>query len=235
MSNSNERQTNEREVRQEFYNKANGDTYTNVQRTTETVNNNTTQQTANSYRNGYMQGRVSERRHQEDLLVQRDNDNAGRGLLVGILLTSLIGLTVGAVWLVNQTNKEATQVTPPVIIPNSQPDRDSSPKARPAPQKETIIERTRDVLVPVPQPQAPSPAPQQQAPSPAPQQNINITPNSASQPPATEKTPTQSQDTQTNTEATAASQTQEKPSQPENSTSDSSPTTNTDNTSPAAQ
>lgn len=232
MSNSNEQQNHEREVRQEFYSTANGDTYTHVKQTTESVNNNTAQQKANSYSDGYMQGRVSERRHQEDVLVQRDNENAGRGLLVGILLTSLIGLTLGAVWFVNQTNKEATQATPPVIIP-TQP-RDPSPEASSAPQKETIIERTRDVLVPIPQQQAPSPAPQSQAPSPAPQQNTNTTSNSAPQQPATETTPAQPQDTQNNTETITPPQTQEQPSESEETTSDSSPTsTSTDDTTAA--
>lgn len=233
MSNSNEQQNHEREVRQEFSSTANGDTYTHVKQTTESVNNNTTQPKANSYRDGYMQGRVSERRHQEDVLVQRDNENAGRGLLVGILVTSLIGLTLGAVWFVDRTNQEATQATPPVIIP-PQP-RDPSPEANPAPQKETIIERTRDVLVPVPQ-QAPSPAPQLQAPSPAPQQNTSTTSNSAQEQPATETTPAQPQETQNNTETITPPQTQEQPSEPEETTSDSSPTsTSTDTPSPAAQ
>jgi hypothetical protein len=234
MSNADQRQTHEHEVRQEFYNESNGDTYTNVTRTTETVNNNTSNQKTNSYRDGYVHGRVSERRYQENVLVERDNENAARGLLIGILLTSLAALAAGVIWLLNQSNEAPTSVIPPVVVPDSQPDKNQPP------QKETIIERTRDVLVPVPQPQAPSPAPQQ---------DLNITvPNSApqqpaaEQAPATQTAPTQPQNqssktgpqvTQSDTSSTTPTQT---PSNQTDTTSDSSSaSTETSGTSSPAQ
>lgn len=179
MSNPNESKTHNHEVRQEFYNDTSGNTYTNVTRTSETVNNNTAQQKTNSYSDGYVRGRVSERSHQENL-AQRDNNNAARGLLLGIILTSVAALAVGIAWYIHQSNEASTPVAPTVIVPNP-PDEKPTPEANKPPEKQTIIERTRDVLVPVPQ----------QAPSPTPQQDINITvPNPAPQQPAAEKAPT---------------------------------------------
>ncbi len=239
MSNPNQRQTHEHEVSQEFYNESNGDTYTNVTRTTETVNNNTSDHKTNSYSDGYVHGRVSERRYQENVLVERDNENAARGLLIGILLTSLAALAAGAIWLLNERNEAPPPVIPPVVVPDSQPDKNPSPEANQPAQKETIIERTRDVLVPVPQPQAPSPAPQQ---------DLNITvPNSAPQQPGAEQAPatqtaptqpqnqsskTDSQATQSDTSSTTPTQT---PSNQTDTTSDSSsaPTETSGTSSPA--
>lgn len=210
MSNSNERKTRDREVRQEFYNDASGNTYANVTRTTETVNNSTPEPRTNSYSDGYVHGKVSERRYQENVLAERDNNNAARGLLLGIIFTSVAALAVGYAWLFNQKNEAPTSVTPTVIIPNSKPNDKPAPEAKPSPQKETIIERTRDVLVPVPQP----------APSPTPQQDINITvPNSA---------PSQS------AKQTPTNQTSSTPEQNQTSNTDSqAQTTDTDSTTPA--
>jgi hypothetical protein len=178
MSNPNERQTFGREESHKFYTGTNGNTHTQVTKTTETVNN------TGSFRDGYLHGQVAERGYQEETLTERDNNNAARGLLLGIILTSLAALTVGVVWFLNQSNEAPTQVLPPVIVPNSQPNDSPSPEANQPPAKETIIERTRDVLVPVPQQSAP------QAPSPAPQPDINITvPNSAPQQPTAKQAP----------------------------------------------
>jgi type IV secretory pathway VirB10-like protein len=205
MSNSNERKTYNREVQQKFYNDVNNNTHTEVTRTSETINNSAVNPSANSYSDGYVHGQVSERHHQEDVLVERDNNNAARGMILGILLASLTAFTVGAIWLLNQSNQTPTLVTPPVVVP-TKPDDKPSPEVKQPPQKETIIERTRDVLVPVPQQPAPAP----EASSPAPQQNTNTTvPNSAPQQPAAEKapatqtapTPPQSQSSSTETKA----------------------------------
>lgn len=218
MSNQSDRQIHNKEVRQEIYNDANGNTYTNVSRTSETVNSN--QPKTNSYSDGYVHG-MAERRHTDEALVERDNNNAARGLIIGILLTSIAALTAGAIWLFNQSNQTPTQVTP-VIVPTQ---RDQTPpKPEQPPQKETIIERTRDVLVPVPQPQAPSPAPKQ---------DINITvPNTAPQQPAQQKAPaTQTSPTQPQPQSSNIPQT--KPSDTEEAASDTSKQTNTTDSSSA--
>lgn len=205
MSNPNEPKSYGREVRQESYNDANG--HTHVTRTNETVNNVTN---PNAYRDGYVEGRVTENHYQEEVLAERDNENAGRGLLLGILLTSLAALTAGVIWYYNQRNDD---VAPTIVVPNSQPAPSPSPEAK---RETTIIEKTRDVPVPVVVPQQQAPAPQAPAPqAPAPDINISV-PNSVTQPPAqeapaTEPAPTQSesqssstdtQDTQTSTDTT---------------------------------
>jgi len=219
MSNPNERKTYTREVRQESYNDANNHPHTEVTQTTEAVNSGTVDPSSESYRDGYVHGQITEHHYQEDVLAERDNNNASRGLLLGILLTSLVALTVGAIWLLNQRNEVPSPVVPPVMVPDAQPEPTRSPEANQPAERETII-RERPVFVPVPQQQAPAP----QAPSPAPQPNINITvPNSAPQPQTTEQAPssqtaptqpqnqsssTENPDTQSDTRTTTPAETQ---------------------------
>lgn len=237
MSNPNERTTHNREVRQEFYNDASGNTYSNVTRTSETVNNSTDDRTTNSYSNGYVQGKISERRYQENALAQRDNNNAARGLLLGIIFTSVAALAAGYAWLFNQTNEAPTSVTPTIIVPNSPPDKKPTPEVDRPPQKETIIERTKELV----------PVPQQPAASPTPKQDINITvPNSAPQQPPAEQAPTtqtttppQNQssntDSQTQKTDTDATTPANGTSDPADITTDSTASTDTNNTSNSAQ
>ncbi|MCT7950513.1 hypothetical protein NG798_11995 [Ancylothrix sp. C2] len=115
-----------------------------------------------AYHDGYVHGRVSE--HNRDVVRQevRDNDNAARGLLLGIILTSLVGLTAGALYFMNQRNNQPVPASAPVIVP-------AAPTASPSPAattrtdttvierevpvsspEPTIIERTVPVPVPVP-------------------------------------------------------------------------------------
>ncbi len=206
MSNPNENKNYNREVRQESYNDANG--HTHVTRTNETVNN---VSNPNTYRDGYVDGQVTENRYQQEVLTERDNENAGRGLLIGILLTSLAALTAGAIWYYNQ--RDDVDPVQTIVVPNSQPAPSPSPEAK---QNTTIIEKTRNVPVPVivPQQQAPAPAPL--APAPAPDINISV-PNSVTQPPATQEAP-----------ATPAPS----PSESESSSTDTQ--SSTDTTTPAA-
>ncbi len=102
MYNPNERKNYSREVRQESYNDASDNPRTNVTETTEAVNSSALDHSSESYPEGYVHGQVIEQHYQEDVLAERDNNNAARGLLLGILLTSLVALTVGAIWLLNQ-------------------------------------------------------------------------------------------------------------------------------------
>lgn len=178
MSNPNENKNYNREVRQESYNDVNG--HTHVTRTNETVNN---VSNPNTYGDGYVDGQVTENRYQQEVLTERDNENAGRGLLIGILLTSLAALTAGAIWYYNQ--RDDVDPVQTIVVPNSQPAPSPSPEAR---QNTTIIEKTRDVPVPVIVPQQQAPAPQAPAPAPAPDINISV-PNSVTQPPATQESP----------------------------------------------
>ncbi|MBE8991659.1 hypothetical protein [Nostoc sp. LEGE 12450] len=209
MSIPNEREIKNSEIKQESYTDTNGNIHTDLTRTTETVKNSTAN--PNSYTNGYVQGRNTERSYQQADLAERDNENASRGLLLGIIVTSLVGLIVGGVWYFNQRNDAAVDTTVPVLVPvpsNSSP----TPSASPQPQTK-IIERIREVPVPVPVPQ------QQVTPQSAPRQpdiNITIPPQQS----AAEKAPSVTQPAPKATQSPATSPTSNTPtSQNEGGTS----------------
>ncbi|ACC78952.1 hypothetical protein [Nostoc punctiforme] len=196
MSIPNEREIKNSEIKQESYTDTNGNIHTDLTRTTETVKNSTAN--PNSYTNGYVQGRNTERSYQQADLAERDNENASRGLLLGIIVTSLVGLIVGGVWYFNQRNNAAVDTTVPVLVPvpsNNSP----TPSASPQPQTK-IIERIREVPVPVPVPQ------QQVTPQSAPRQpdiNITIPPQQS----AAEKAPSVTQPAPKATQSPATSPT----------------------------
>ena len=214
MSNPNEPQNYGKEIHN-----TTGDRV-DVTKTTETVSG------SNAYKDGFVNGQVAES-YQEDALVARDNENAGRGLLIGILLASLAAITAGAVWFANQSN-DVNPVTPVVVpVPNR-----AEPNPSPEIRTETkIIEKNTKVLVPIPQQQA-SPAPKPSAVAPA--QNINITVPPATQPspaakqvPATETAPSDTSSS-SNTQSTTTTET----APPKNDTSsspDMQSTTTTEN------
>lgn len=186
MTNPNEREPYNREVRRESYTDSNGNTQTHVTRTTETSNN--------SYGNGYVDGRNLERNYQAD----RDNENTATGLIFGIVLTSLVGLMAGALWYFNQNNA-AVDSTAPVETPSPVT---ASPSLSPQPQQTTIIERTREVPVVVPQ--------QQVTPTPTyspPQVNITVPPQPSVRvtvPPVAPNTPQPTRTTTPNTNTQAS-------------------------------
>ncbi|MBN3891059.1 MAG: hypothetical protein HWQ43_18545 [Nostoc sp. JL31] len=219
MSIPNESESKNSEVKQESYTDINGNTHTDFTQTTETVKNNAAN--PNSYRNGYVQGQNTERSNQADL-AQRDENNASGGLLLGIIITSLLGLVIGGVWYFNQQNNAAVNNAVPVVVPV--PSKSSpTPSASPQPQT-TIIERTREVAVPVP-----VPVPQQQVtPSSAPRQpdiNITIPP----QQPAAEKAPSVTQPAPPSAQSPATSPTTNTPaSQNDSSTNTVAPATKSD-------
>lgn len=126
------------------------------------------------YKEGYVQGRVVEN-GRENQLRERDNDNAARGLFLGIILASLVALGAGTLYYLTQRDGASTPATTPAP---------QQTEAEPAPTR--TIERERTLIervIPVPQEnsgtqeQPPAePAPAQPAP------NINITvPNSQTQ------------------------------------------------------
>jgi hypothetical protein len=191
MTNPNDYKSDNRELRQETYSDADGQLHTNITRTTHVSNS--IESIPDSYRDGYVDGRVSERDREEGL-VERDNNNAARGLLIGILLTSVVGLVLGTIFFLNQRNEAPTTVTQPVPVPVP------SAKNTDGPQKTTIIEKTKEVPVERTK-EVPVPVliPQQQS-SPAPQTpNAEASPTSTPQQPATQSTPTQPQSQETST------------------------------------
>ncbi|MBL1175548.1 hypothetical protein [Pantanalinema sp. GBBB05] len=100
--------------------------------------------------NGYVRGRDYERQYDRDLET-RDNENAGRGLLLGILLTALVAATAGAVFLLNQRERTAPS-SPAIVVPRISPNANQQQQPQ---VRERIIERDR--VVPVPQTSAPAP------------------------------------------------------------------------------
>jgi len=209
MTNSGDRERYNSETRRESYTDSYGNTHTNEIRNSETVNNN-----PNSYRNGYVNGRQIERDYQQANLAARDNDNASHGLLLGILLTSLAGLIVGAFWYFNQPRETLVEETQPVVVPSP-----SNELPSPQPQQTTIIERTKEVPVVVPQPQVPT----INIPSP-PDINVNVPP----QQPATSGTQTTPQrDTSGDTPAAGSKSNSSKTTVPQGS-SESNGTPNSD-------
>jgi len=71
---------------------------------------------------GYAYGREDEQRVYEHDLYQRDNENAARGLLVGVLATSLLAIAVGSVFFLSRvaTRRDInTPETAPVVVPPS--------------------------------------------------------------------------------------------------------------------
>lgn len=92
-----------------------------------------------SYEEGYVHGRASERSLENQEQQVRREHSATRGLLLGMALTSLVGLVVGAIFYLNHREESSTPT--PVLVP-----------ARPAPQQPnretTIIERTTEKIQP---------------------------------------------------------------------------------------
>ncbi len=111
--------------------------------------------------------RLAYERARYNNLQSRDNENAARGLLVGIFVMALLGLVGGALFLFNQREENNL----PTIIPVPQNNQPQNQAAPPSPQQETtIIERTIDrtqevIPVPAPQPQQPAAQPAPQAPN----------------------------------------------------------------------
>lgn len=122
------------------------------------------------YKDGYIQGRAVEQHRHEANQQVRDNDNAGRGLLVGLILAGTAAIVGGALYLLNQSNQTPAPVNSTIVVPGAA----ASPSVSPSPEvRERVIERDR--IVPVPQ-----------APAQAPRVNITIPQSSA---PATQAAP----------------------------------------------
>lgn len=168
MYNDNDKHTS---YNREVNNDPNQNNYREVPTNTETINNRLPEE----YRDGYVHGRVAEHRYNEVRQVDRDNNNAARGLILGIVLSSLLAIPALAYYFWNRQNQE------PVVTPNPAPAPIIVPSPSPQPEKtiiqrERVIERNPEVrVVPVPQGQAPTtPAPNINIEQPAPAPNINI-------------------------------------------------------------
>lgn len=165
----------------------------NGDRFEESINGRPATRSEVAYRDGYVNGRVTEHENQNDRAriyarnqEIRDNDNAARGLLLGFLLTALVGIVGGLAFFFTYANRENESVEPASTI--VVPDRDPAPSpAANEPQNSgenpTVIERTIEntrEYVPVPQQQpSPAPAPRVQVNTPppaAPDVEVNVPP-----------------------------------------------------------
>jgi hypothetical protein len=135
-----------------------------------------------SYEDGYVHGRAAERSVENEHQEVRAENSAARGLILGFLLTSLVGLVVGAIFYFNQTKESPT----PVLVPVP-----STPQQQ---NKETkIIERTTERTQSAPATnQQPATGSQQRQPD----IKIIVPPQNTSSP--TTPTPTQNQPLITN-------------------------------------
>lgn len=112
-----------------------------------------------SYRHGYAQGRVSEQRLQERSLRVRDNDNAARGLLLGVLLTGMVALVVGGVLFITREPQPLPVAPAPADVDGGSQETNNTEI------RERVIERTREII---PMPPAAPPAVENSQPAPAP-------------------------------------------------------------------
>ncbi|MBC7823481.1 MAG: hypothetical protein H7126_06320 [Candidatus Parcubacteria bacterium] len=141
------------------------------------------------YKDGYLQGRAVEQHRHEANQQVRDNDNAGRGLLIGLILAGTAAIVGGALYLLNQSNQTPAPVNRTIVVPGAA----ASPSVSPSPEvRERVIERDRVVPVPqapsvnitIPQPSAPATqvAPATQAAPAAQPSSQPTTPKSSAQP-----------------------------------------------------
>lgn len=169
MTNFNQdRESSTREVRQE-YRDAQGNIHTNVSRTT-AANDGITEA---AYRDGYVNGQGIDRdlQYEEDI---REKKQVSRGLLLGSLLTGLVGLTIGAYFHFTDRNREVPVTVAPVTVERTAETATSDPgetPSDPTTSETRIIERTTQRAVPVPQPRVVTVP---QSPAPAPSVNVNI-------------------------------------------------------------
>ncbi|MBE9177565.1 hypothetical protein IQ268_03110 [Oculatella sp. LEGE 06141] len=162
---------NNRTYRQETY--SNGRTYGDrpvqyetddyrvINQTPTVANGNRVSPEDASYRDGYVRGRTVDRYQQDNVTEVRDNENAARGFLLGILLTSLVGVVIAAIFFVSQQNQAPAPVVPVPVPAEPNAVEPPAPQTNNTEVRERVIERTRE-LVPVPQPQAPAPTEAQQ-------------------------------------------------------------------------
>ncbi len=131
------------------------------------------------HQEGYLAGQKAEN---DRLFLEeqraRDNDNAARGVLIGIVVASLLGLGVLAWYLLAQRNQEPIQQ---IIVPEqTSPSPAASEAPPPPPEVNITVPSTQPSQAPVSPPDVdnnitvPSPQPSQ-APETAPEINNNIT------------------------------------------------------------
>jgi len=78
---------------------------------------------------GFVQGEVSENKRQSEVQRAREDNNAAGGLAVGIILASVVGLVLAAVYFLNRRDQIAPVIIP--VTPISQPSATPMPTVTP--------------------------------------------------------------------------------------------------------
>ena len=109
---TNEPNNYSREVSREVHSDPETNAYTSTTRSSETVNSTAGDSPRAGYDEGSAHGRVSESYRQAGYQDVRDNQTAARGLLLGIILTSLAALAGGTQTeeILEQVSRHACQV-----------------------------------------------------------------------------------------------------------------------------
>lgn len=175
---NNEENSIKREVHEEIKTDlSNGNITTN--KTTSTVPSTTVN---NAKKAGYVEGVVSENHRKSEDQTVKDNDNAARGLLLGIILASVVGLILGTTYFLNR--RDEAPILVPLVVPvprANQPSPPPSNTTRTIEKEKTIIEKLVPVTQASPVQKAPQPSPVEKV-APAPNININV-PNSRQETP----------------------------------------------------
>lgn len=104
------------------------------------------QKNTTAYNNGYVEGNLANEQR-DDTQESRTDKNISKGLLIGVIVTCVAGLTAGTIYFLTKQNNPET--APVVIMPTSQTD----PKpTQPTPQV-PVVEKPVVTIVKVPVPQ----------------------------------------------------------------------------------
>lgn len=99
------------------------------------------------YENGYADGQLAEERTQ-DARVDRADKNISKGVLIGVIVTCVLGLSAGTIYFLTQLNN------PQSLTVMNVPANDSTQSPSPPPQQVRIVEQPVVTIVPVPQAQS---------------------------------------------------------------------------------
>jgi hypothetical protein len=105
------------------------------------------QTNTHSYENGYVDGNIAERQS-EDVRGSHADKNTSKGLLIGVIVTCVAGLTAGTIYFLTKQN--SPEPAPVVIMPISK----TNPKPTPSPPQVKVVEKPVVTIVKVPVPQA---------------------------------------------------------------------------------
>jgi BON domain len=106
-----------------------------------------------SDKNGYIDGKLAEA-HIQDVRVDRADKNTSKGLLIGVIVTTVVGLTTGVIYFLNDLKN------PQPVSVVSVPTYKTDPKPNSTPEQVKVVEKEVvkivQVPVPVPTPEAKS-------------------------------------------------------------------------------